>query len=224
MNIATYFVYLILFATFLLRKFCIIPTWLDWLLIAWTVTLFVEEIRQMVVANDSLQRGRFQKWWTDLYNKLDAASQLTFIAGTVLKLTAPETRFDGDQLCPTEIKGQLYTSQVCFAFSFMFMAYRSLILFDVSRDLGPKVIMIWKMFFQMFQFLLIMGIFVLTYGIVQQSLQYPNENRMDFTIKVSFSSCYKFQFDLEYSLWSVLWHLRRALPRRTNNLPFRRSA
>jgi len=29
-----------------------------------------------------------------------------------------------------------------------------------------------------------MGIFVVTYGIMQQSLQYPNENRMNFTIKV----------------------------------------
>jgi hypothetical protein len=31
---------------------------------------------------------------------------------------------------------------------------------------------------------LIMAIFVLTYGIVQQSLQYPNENRMSFTVRV----------------------------------------
>jgi hypothetical protein len=174
----------------------------------------------MVVANDSLQRGRFQKWWEDLYNKLDAASQLTFIAGTALKLTAPETRYEGEQLCPTEITGHLYTSQVCFAFSFMFMAYRSLILFDCSRDLGPKVIMIWKMFFQMFQFLLIMGIFVLTYGIVQQSLQYPNENRMDFTIRVSCLNSHSLQTPLEYSLWPVLRHLRRTFPRRANNLPF----
>ena len=184
MNIAACFVYLLLFASFLLRQFCIIPTWLDWLLIFWTFTVFIEEIRQSFGSNDSLKRGRFREWWTDLYNKFDAAFLVTFIAGTALKLTSPVTRFEGEQLCPTEITGQLYTSQVCFTFSFMFMAYRSLILFDVSRDLGPKVIMIWKMFFQMFQFLMIMGIFVITYGIMQQSLQYPNENRMNFTIKV----------------------------------------
>jgi hypothetical protein len=148
------------------------------------LTLLFEEIRQSFGANDSLQRGRFREWWTNLYNKLDAASLLTFIAGAALKLSSPETKFEGAQLCPTEITGQLFTSQVCFAFSFMLVAYRSLILFDISRDLGPKVIMIWKMFFQMFQFLLILAIFVLTYGIVQQSLQYPNENRMSFTVRV----------------------------------------
>ena len=223
MNIATYFVYLLLFATFLLHKFCLIPTWLDWLLIFWTLTLLFEEIRQSFGANDSLQRGRFREWWTDLYNKFDAASLLTFIAGAALKLSSPEARFEGEQVCPTEITGQLFTAQVCFAFSFMLVAYRSLILFDISRDLGPKVIMIWKMFFQMFQFLLIMGVFVLTYGIVQQSLQYPNENRMSFTIRVS----HYFQSGvsvLEYSLWALLRHLRRAFSWRTNDIPFRRSA
>ena len=95
MNMISYFLYIIFFATFLLRCFCIIPTWLDWLLIFWTFTLFVEEIRQMVVADDSLQRRRFGKWWEELYNKFDAASELSFIAGAVLKLTAPETKDSG---------------------------------------------------------------------------------------------------------------------------------
>ena len=88
-----------------------------------------------------------------------------------------------EQHCPTDISGQMYYAQVFFSFSFTFFAYSFLIVFDVSRDLGPKVIMIWKMISQMFQFLLIVLIFIFTYGIVQQGLQYPNEDRYDYSIK-----------------------------------------
>ena len=93
-------------------------------------------------------------------------------------------KFTGEQHCPTDISGQMFAAQACFAFSFTFIAYRFLIVFEVSRELGPKVIMIWKMFSQMFQFLLIVLIFIFTYGIVQQGLQYPNEDRYDYSIKV----------------------------------------
>ena len=92
MNMVSYVAYIIFLAVFILFNFCTVPTWLDYLLISWTFTHLIEEIREMIVADDSLQRGRFAKWWEDLYNKFDAGSVATFIAGAVLKLTAPETK------------------------------------------------------------------------------------------------------------------------------------
>ena len=64
------------------------------------------------------------------------------------------------------------------------MAYRTLDVFAVSENLGPKIEMISKMFIQMFQFLSIMGIFIFAYGVAQQSLQYSNEQRGSFILKV----------------------------------------
>lgn len=46
-NIVFFFVYLFVFAAVILSRFCYDPHWLEWVLIAWTGTLVIEEARQV---------------------------------------------------------------------------------------------------------------------------------------------------------------------------------
>ena len=60
---------------------------------------------------------------------------------------------------------------------------RLLHVFTMSKDLGPKLVMIRKMMRDIFTLLSILCVFMISYGVVSQALLYPNHNDWEFTIR-----------------------------------------
>lgn len=183
-NVFFYILFLSLFGFVITAKFCIQPHWTECLLIFWTVTLIFEEIRQ-ILQEPGTQKLR--SWWSDLYNNFDFLGYILFMAGIVLKImTYFKVKAEGghdiiepEHHCPLVFDNNyLYASHILYCLSFITLTIRIMDFYSNSRRLGPKVLMVTSMFMDMIQFLAIMVIFVLSYGIAVQGILYPNEWRV----------------------------------------------
>ena len=89
--------------------------------------------------------------------------------------------------------------------AFIFMMLRTMSFYSVSRRLGPKVLIIKRMFADMIQFLFLMVIFLAAYGVATQAIIYPNDWRFKETIigilYVPYFGIYGELFIQERSLW-----------------------
>ena len=66
---------------------------------------------------------------------------------------------------------------MCYSLSFVILMVRSISFLAISRRLGPKVLMLAKMFNDMVGFLLLAIVVLAAYGISTQAILYPNEWR-----------------------------------------------
>ena len=164
-----------LFAVVILSKYCLTPHWTEWLLIAWTASLIFEEIRQILHEPGS---SKVTTWWSDLYNKFDFIGYLLFILGFSIKFYAAVDQYglkiltvknNAIENCPLNLDGEFRIAHFIYCFSFITLMIRMLNFYSNSRNLGPKVIMITRMFMDMVQFLALLIIFILAYGIATQA-------------------------------------------------------
>ena len=72
----------------------------------------------------------------------------------------------------------LFIAHILYSLAFIALMSRTMDFYSNSRRLGPKVLMVTKMFRDMIQFLFLLAIFILAYGIASQGILYPNEWRM----------------------------------------------
>lgn len=176
-NVVFFVIYLMFFATVIVAKFCIRPHWTEWVLIGWTGTLIFEEIRQILHEPGST---KIKTWWRDLYNKFDFLGYIIFIIGIVLKFTTYNSAVSDDENCPLSFDDDIFfIAHIFYCLSFIVLMIRMMSFYSNSRRLGPKVLMVTRMFMDMVQFLALLIIFILAYGIATQGILYPNEWRID---------------------------------------------
>ncbi|XP_062586770.1 transient receptor potential cation channel subfamily M member 1-like [Saccostrea cucullata] len=150
-----YIIFVLLLSYELLVDFSSGLSGLDYYLILYIVCYTTEEIRQMIPSSGikyvTYLRSHF-RWW----NLNDICCIVCFVVGIVLKLV--------------EI---LDISRVALAIDVTLFTLRVLALTAVSRNLGPKLVMIGKMFVDdLIPFMVILFVFILGFSIADYSLLY----------------------------------------------------
>uniref|UniRef100_A0A8C0AMW0 Transient receptor potential cation channel subfamily M member 2 n=1 Tax=Buteo japonicus TaxID=224669 RepID=A0A8C0AMW0_9AVES len=160
MNILSYFTFLLLFAYVLMVDFQPLPSWREYLIYFWLFSLVCEETRQVW--------GRQSRGWEeDFWNKLDICAILVFITGLTCRL----------------IPSTLYPGRIILSLAFIIFCLRLMHIFTVSKTLGPKIIIVKRMMKDVFFFLFLLAVWVVSFGVAKQAILIHNEERVEWIFR-----------------------------------------
>ncbi|TGZ68328.1 hypothetical protein CRM22_004304 [Opisthorchis felineus] len=175
-NTISYMAFLILFSYLLLVDFKIHISVVEYVVIAWVVTLLIEEIKQAVLSGIS-----FRTYISDGWNKLDCTGLGLFIIGFALRMIVLLRIGHGKQLDPMHERFYIVTdlyldlSRISLAISLFVFYIRLMYTFSFNIALGPKLIMIGKMVTNdLIPFMIILTVIMVGYAVAAQSIAYPN--------------------------------------------------
>ncbi|NP_001155066.1 transient receptor potential cation channel, subfamily M, member 8 L homeolog isoform X1 [Xenopus laevis] len=157
-----YIGFLLGFAYVLLMDFQPVPTGLEIAVYVLVFILLCDEIRQMYMSGI--------KYFTDLWNIMDILAILYFIAGIVFRLHRSNS-------------SALYTGRVIFCLDYIIFTVRLIHIFTVSRNLGPKIIMLQRMLIDVFFFLFLFAVWVIAFGVARQGILRLNEHRWEWIFR-----------------------------------------
>ncbi|KAM5152903.1 transient receptor potential cation channel subfamily M member 8 [Mantella aurantiaca] len=157
-----YIGFLLLFAYVLLMDFQLYPTGLEVAVYVLVFILLCDEIRQMYMSGI--------KYFTDLWNIMDILAILYFMAGIVFRLHRNNS-------------SSLYTGRVIFCLDYIIFTVRLIHIFTVSRNLGPKIIMLQRMLIDVFFFLFLFAVWVIAFGVARQGILRWNEHRWEWIFR-----------------------------------------
>ena len=192
----SFFVFLTIFGYVLLFDFNVRPSGTEWFLLFWVFTFICEEIRQIVeVTVPVSKKQRFSRlhhikcglydWIESSWNWVDAAGLITFIIGFFLRYGVKEELSQCDAYvvysrckqnetaCNVECDGSelnqlMYSSHAVSCISYIFYSIRLLHVFQMSKHIGPKLVMIRKMTADIIYLMSVLSVFMLWYGVVSQ--------------------------------------------------------
>ncbi|XP_052254943.1 transient receptor potential cation channel subfamily M member-like 2 [Dreissena polymorpha] len=124
---------------------------LEYVLLAWVLTVLAEEIRQM--ASD------ISTYFKNAWNVLDVVTIVVFIVGFGLRFKQFPESFDAPK--------------VVLAVDFVAFVFRLTHVFSIHKVLGPKLLMIRRMVKDLMYFLIILAVFMVSYAIASHSVLYP---------------------------------------------------
>ncbi|XP_053420329.1 transient receptor potential cation channel subfamily M member 2 isoform X2 [Nycticebus coucang] len=168
LNILSYFAFLCLFAYVLMVDFQPTPSWCEHVIYLWLFSLVCEETRQLFYDPDEC--GLMKKaalYFSDFWNKLDVGAILLFIAGLTCRL----------------IPATLYPGRVILSLDFIMFCLRLMHIFTVSKTLGPKIIIVKRMMKDVFFFLFLLAVWVVSFGVAKQAILIHNESRVDWIFR-----------------------------------------
>ncbi|NWH41682.1 TRPM2 protein, partial [Chloropsis hardwickii] len=168
MNILSYFTFLLLFAYVLMVDFQPTPSWREYLIYFWLFSLVCEETRQMLYDPDGLGVVKMASLYIkDFWNKLDICAILVFIAGLTCRL----------------IPSTLYPGRIILSLAFIIFCLRLMHIFTVSKTLGPKIIIVKRMMKDVFFFLFLLAVWVVSFGVAKQAILIHNEERVEWLFR-----------------------------------------
>ncbi|NWU97559.1 TRPM2 protein, partial [Upupa epops] len=168
MNILSYFTFLLLFAYVLMVDFQVLPSWREYLIYFWLFSLVCEEIRQLLYDPDGLGFVKMASlYFKDFWNKLDICAILVFIAGLTCRL----------------IPSTLYPGRIILSLAFIIFCLRLMHIFTVSKTLGPKIIIVKRMMKDVFFFLFLLAVWVVSFGVAKQAILIHNEERVEWLFR-----------------------------------------
>ncbi|KAF6122339.1 transient receptor potential cation channel subfamily M member 2 [Phyllostomus discolor] len=168
LNILSYFSFLCLFAYVLMVDFQPSPSWCEHLIYLWLFSLVCEELRQLLYDPDECGLAKMAVlYFSDFWNKLDIAAILLFIAGLTCRL----------------IPGLLYPGRIVLSLDFIMFCLRLMHIFTVSKTLGPKIIIVKRMMKDVFFFLFLLAVWVVSFGVAKQAILIHNESRVDWIFR-----------------------------------------
>uniref|UniRef100_A0A674IXW9 Transient receptor potential cation channel subfamily M member 2 n=1 Tax=Terrapene triunguis TaxID=2587831 RepID=A0A674IXW9_9SAUR len=153
LNILSYFSFLWLFAYILMIDFQATPSWREYVIYFWLFSLVCEETRQVLGG--------------DFWNKLDVCAILIFIAGLICRW----------------IPSTLYPGRIILSLAFIIFCLRLMHIFTVSKTLGPKIIIVKRMMKDVFFFLFLLAVWVVSFGVAKQAILIHNEERVDWIFR-----------------------------------------
>ncbi|XP_058667897.1 transient receptor potential cation channel subfamily M member 2 [Ammospiza nelsoni] len=168
MNTLSYFTFLLLFAYVLMVDFQPAPSWREYLIYFWLFSLVCEETRQLLYDPDGLGIVKMASLYIkDFWNKLDICAILVFIAGLTCRL----------------IPSTLYPGRIILSLAFIIFCLRLMHIFTVSRTLGPKIIIVKRMMKDVFFFLFLLAVWVVSFGVAKQAILIHNEERVEWLFR-----------------------------------------
>ncbi|XP_052074299.1 uncharacterized protein LOC127712112 isoform X1 [Mytilus californianus] len=132
-------------------------SWTDGLIVGWMISFLFNEIKQAIV---SALRHRFKRYMCNVWNLLDWAVMFVYASGMFLKFGDDGTYED--------------STKILLVLTFILLSIRILNMFSISEYLGPKLVIIQKMFKDTFVFLIILTVIMMSYNVSYHSLLYPN--------------------------------------------------
>ncbi|XP_062390193.1 transient receptor potential cation channel subfamily M member 2-like [Sardina pilchardus] len=167
-DIVSYLAFLVLFSFVVMVDFQPTPSWREWLLYVWLISLVFEEVRQLFDDLDGFGfRRRARMYINDLWNILDLSSILLFIVGLACRWTSRA----------------FYTGKIILCIDFIIFCLRLMAIFTISKTLGPKIIIVKRMMMDLFFFMFLLSIWVVAYGVAKQGIMIHNENRLDWILR-----------------------------------------
>ncbi|OAF71847.1 hypothetical protein A3Q56_00397 [Intoshia linei] len=157
----SYVTFLMIYSIMLLTQFETNPSILEYVIIGWVITLLFEEIRQVAFDNSTellSRKARLASYLNDVWNILDVIIVVTFTIAVIFRF----------------ILVLFVWSRVIYATNLVIFYLRILSVFSIHKQLGPKVVMIGRMFIDLSFFMLILFVFIVAYGVALQSTLYPN--------------------------------------------------
>ncbi|CAI9175994.1 unnamed protein product [Rangifer tarandus platyrhynchus] len=168
MNILSYFAFLCLFAYVLMVDFQPQPSGCEYLIYIWLFSLVCEELRQLFYDPDgSGLRKAVIVYFSDFWNKLDVCAILLFIAGLTCRL----------------MPSLLYTGRIILSLDFTMFCLRLMHIFTISKTLGPKIIIVKRMMKDVFFFLFLLAVWVVSFGVAKQAILIHNERRVEWIFR-----------------------------------------
>ncbi|KAM7132576.1 transient receptor potential cation channel subfamily M member 2 isoform 3-T3 [Molossus nigricans] len=168
LNILSYFSFLCLFAYVLMVDFQPSPSWCELLIYLWLFSLVCEELRQLLYDPDECGLMKMALlYFSDFWNKLDIAAILLFVAGLTCRL----------------IPALLYPGRIVLALDFIMFCLRLMHIFTISKTLGPKIIIVKRMMKDVFFFLFLLAVWVVSFGVAKQAILIHNESRVDWIFR-----------------------------------------
>ncbi|GAB0191830.1 transient receptor potential cation channel subfamily M member 8 [Grus japonensis] len=161
-NVIFYIAFLLLFAYVLLMDFQKEPTVLEIILYVLVFILLCDEVRQWYM-NGS-------KYFSDLWNVMDTLAIFYFIAGIVFRLHSSD-------------ESSWYSGRVIFCLDYIVFTLRLIHIFTVSRNLGPKIIMLQRMMIDVFFFLFLFAVWMVAFGVARQGILRKNEHRWEWIFR-----------------------------------------
>ncbi|CAI5761869.1 transient receptor potential cation channel subfamily M member 8 [Podarcis lilfordi] len=157
-----YIAFLLLFAYVLLMDFQKEPTMLELILYVLVFILLCDEVRQWYM-NGS-------KYFSDLWNVMDTLGIFYFIIGIVFRLHSSN-------------EASWYSGRVIFCLDYIIFTLRLIHIFTVSRNLGPKIIMLQRMLIDVFFFLFLFAVWMVAFGVARQGILRKNEHRWEWIFR-----------------------------------------
>ncbi|XP_029794679.1 transient receptor potential cation channel subfamily M member 2 isoform X3 [Suricata suricatta] len=168
LNILSYFAFLCVFAYVLMVDFQPTPSWCECLIYLWLFSLVCEELRQLFSDPDEFGLMKMALlYFSDFWNKLDVGAILLFIAGLTCRL----------------IPGLLYPGRIILSLDFIMFCLRLMHIFTISKTLGPKIIIVKRMMKDVFFFLFLLAVWVVSFGVAKQAILIHNERRVDWIFR-----------------------------------------
>ncbi|XP_057302958.1 transient receptor potential cation channel subfamily M member 1-like [Hydractinia symbiolongicarpus] len=163
LNFICYLIFLLLFCNFVTKKLQDRPSTVEWIVLVFLVSLGTEEIRQVCqVPNCINYKHKVKVWWSMHWNKSD-------LVGVVVFFLAFALRF-GPSLTLKKV------AHIVYAFDIMVWIVRLLDICAISKILGPYVLMVQKMTVDVMNFLIILSVFLLSYGIARYAILLPQDD------------------------------------------------
>ncbi|XP_036767937.2 transient receptor potential cation channel subfamily M member 2 isoform X6 [Manis pentadactyla] len=168
LNVLSYSAFLCLFAYVLMVDFQPTPSGCERLLYLWLFSLVCEESRQLFYNPDGCGLVKMAlRYFSDFWNKLDIGAILLFIVGLVCRLT------------PT----LLYPGRIVLSLDFIMFCLRLMHIFTISKTLGPKIIIVKRMMKDVFFFLFLLAVWVVSFGVAKQAILIHNESRAEWIFR-----------------------------------------
>uniref|UniRef100_A0A8C5Q425 Transient receptor potential cation channel subfamily M member 2 n=1 Tax=Leptobrachium leishanense TaxID=445787 RepID=A0A8C5Q425_9ANUR len=168
LNILSYFGFLLLFAYVLMIDFQPSPSWREHVIYFWLFSLVCEEIRQLIYDPDGFGLLRQASlYFTDFWNKLDICAIFIFIAGLTFRL----------------FSATFYPGRIILSLDFVIFCLRLMHIFTISKTLGPKIIIVKRMMKDVFFFLFLLAVWVVSFGVAKQAILIHNEFRVDWIFR-----------------------------------------
>uniref|UniRef100_A0A6J0T728 Transient receptor potential cation channel subfamily M member 2 isoform X2 n=2 Tax=Pogona vitticeps TaxID=103695 RepID=A0A6J0T728_9SAUR len=168
LNILSYFTFLCLFAYVLMIDFQSTPSWREYVIYFWLFSLVCEEIRQLFYDPDGFGLMKMASLYlNDFWNRLDVCAILIFITGLTCRW----------------IPATLYPGRIILSLAFIIFCLRLMHIFTISKTLGPKIIIVKRMMKDVFFFLFLLAVWVVSFGVAKQAILIHNEKRVDWIFR-----------------------------------------
>ncbi|XP_063813456.1 transient receptor potential cation channel subfamily M member 2-like [Pseudophryne corroboree] len=168
-NYLSYVGFLVLFAYVLIVDFQTYPSWREYLLYAWVITLLCEELQQLFY--DPAQYGfvtNAYRYITNFWNQIEVLALCFFAVGVICRLVRTDT---------------VYLGRVFLSVDYIFFCIHLLQVFTVSNVIAPQVIVFRRMLKEIYFYIFILLIMMVAYGVPKQAILYINETRWDWIFR-----------------------------------------
>ncbi|XP_069059375.1 transient receptor potential cation channel subfamily M member 2-like [Pleurodeles waltl] len=167
-NVVSYIGFLWLFSHVLMIDFQTLPSWREYLLYGWIFSVLCEELRQCFYDPEGMgYKKRSLLYISKFWNQVDALGLVLFVAGVACRFFSLT----------------FYAGRILLSLDFIIFCVRLMHIFTISKVLGPKIIMMQRMMKDIFFFLFLLAVWIVSYGVAKQAILVHNEDRLDWILR-----------------------------------------